>query len=205
MPADQLSLFAATRPRPPSSAASYNPFPSTEEVLAPGLALAVPGVFSLVVRRRGVWTLERTMSSRPTGNVGTDLRREPIADLAWALVSPRGNVVEHGRPSVEPLPGAVPMGCRVEECGVCGTAAHVYGRAWVGDGDARHVVDLCCACTVERVLADRAAGNAEPPGYGWVPSVTAVPLWRECDCMGEGCGRCMGMGTLPPAPTPRRT
>ena len=22
--------------------------------------------------------------------------------------------------------------------------------------------------------------------------------WRECECCGEGCGRCMGMGTLPP-------
>lgn len=22
--------------------------------------------------------------------------------------------------------------------------------------------------------------------------------WRECDCCGEGCGRCVGMGTLPP-------
>lgn len=25
--------------------------------------------------------------------------------------------------------------------------------------------------------------------------------WRECECCGEGCGRCMGMGTLPPLPT----
>lgn len=106
MPAEQLSLFV---PRAAPRAA-YNPFPTAEEVLAPGLTLAVAGVYSIVVRRRGVWTLERTTSSRPTGHLGMAFYREQIADLAWALVSPLGIVVKHERPTVEPLPGAEPMG-----------------------------------------------------------------------------------------------
>lgn len=65
----------------------------------------------------------------------------------------------------EPIPGAVPLGNRTEECGSCGVRARVYGRAWLTRDS---VVDLCCACTVREIQACRAQGLDVPPGYGWV-------------------------------------